>query len=166
MTKEELDDVASTVPDWWSAGLPVKKTVQLMEDTLAGAAAASSQDGAVLVEDFAEVQEGESVKKKRKDQCQVPKEMRSWFLQYAEMQSGCAGWSMSQTLRSATLVNEKMFGSINVDTIYKWQQRGPNDEAEKRGSSFKFDAATHVEYGRDCLQCASLGFEVLVGSCE
>eukprot|EP00971_Amphidinium_carterae_P081672 1615792-Amphidinium_carterae.1 len=80
MTKEDLDDVASTVPDWWSPGLLVKKTVQLMEDTLPVAAAASSQDGAVLVEGTAEVQKGESVKKKRKVPVHVPKEMRAWFL--------------------------------------------------------------------------------------
>eukprot|EP00971_Amphidinium_carterae_P038891 764377-Amphidinium_carterae.1 len=149
MIKEDLDDVASTVPDWWSPGLPVKNTVRVMEETLAGAAAASSQDMAVLVDDSAEVevQEGESVKKKRKVPVHVPKEMRAWFLEYAEMQSRCAGWSKSQTLRSARLMKEKMFGSINVDTIYKWKRRGPNDEAEKRGSGSKFDEATVVLLG-------------------
>eukprot|EP00971_Amphidinium_carterae_P005443 108698-Amphidinium_carterae.1 len=64
-----------------------------MEETLAGAAAASSQDGAVLVDDSAEVeaQKVEPVKKKRKVPVHVPKEMRAWFLEYAEMQSRCAG---------------------------------------------------------------------------
>eukprot|EP00971_Amphidinium_carterae_P014372 283885-Amphidinium_carterae.1 len=69
-------------------------------------------------------------------------------LQYADMQRRRSDWSLQQCLRSAIPMTNDILGKIDVNTVYRWKQRGKNDAEERPGTRSKFDSAAVVLLGQ------------------
>ena len=170
-SQDSMDGVEPFAPSWWSPGQAVRRTakdietaiaesaaaVPLRSANLATSASAETATAEIAIEEAAvagsegaagssgaQAEATEEAPPPKEKKVHQSNELKAWFVQYAELQSRKAGWSMSQSLCSAARMAPGLFDQINPDTPRKWRSEPLDDQ---RGKHSKFDTATVVMLG-------------------